>query len=629
MKVALVHDWLTGMRGGERVLEQLCVLFPDASVFTLFHRKGSVSRRIESMPIHVSPLNRIPGATRCYRYLLPLFPWAVSRFDLRGHDLIISISHAAVKAVRKPPGSLHLCYCLTPMRFIWDMQPGYFQYADRLRIRATALRAMTYRLQRWDRATADQVDHFIADSFHVQQRISRFYGREASVIYPPVDTEFFTPSQDGCELRPYLMVSALVPYKRVDLAVDAFNRLGYPLVIAGAGPDLSGLRRRAASNIQFKGFVTDEELRNLYRRCRAVIVTAREDFGLVSLEAQACGSPVVAFAAGGSLESVVDGETGVLFPMQEVDSVVEAVRRLERIPFDRKRLRSNAERFSIENFRRAMREAVGENWYSFCNRRSAQSGLQHLMPAAEASLPGESADRPHLSLTGIEGAAKRWTDVALSLAGLVILGLPLLLAALLIRMSTPGPAFFVQPRVGLGGRRFLMFKLRTMFADAEQQNGPTWAARDDPRCTRLGGFLRRYGIDELPQLWNVLRGDMSLVGPRPERPEFQALLEKSLPGFERRLEVQGGMTGLAQVRGWRGDTSLEERLRCDLEYIEHWSFWQDIRILGRTPEAVLRPKAHPSRPILHFLDASVPEPSLLPPESADQRNSVPLGRDTP
>jgi lipopolysaccharide/colanic/teichoic acid biosynthesis glycosyltransferase/glycosyltransferase involved in cell wall biosynthesis len=617
MRVALVHDWLTGMRGGERVLEELCALFPDASLFTLFHRKGAVSRRIEAMPIQASLLNGIPGAKRYYRYLLPLFPWAISRFDLRSSELIISVSHVAAKAIRKPPGSLHVCYCLTPMRFVWDMQPDYFEYADRLRIRATGLRTMTNRLRKWDRATAGHVDQFIADSRHVQQRISRYYGREARVVYPPVDTEFFTPSQDGCEPGPYLVVSALVPYKRVDLAVDAFNRLGYPLVIAGAGPDAGRLRRRAASNIQFKGFVTDEELRNLYRQCRAVIVTAREDFGLVSPEAQACGRPVIAFAAGGSLESVVDGETGVLFPRQEVGSLVEAVRRLERISFDRQRLRSNAERFSAENFRRAMYAAIMEEWHSFCSRRSIQSGPRHSPSVAEASRPEGSGGRPQISLAGAAGAAKRCLDIALSLAGLIILGLPVLLAALFIARSTPGPAFFVQPRVGWGRRRFLMFKLRTMFADAEK-DGPTWAVRDDPRCTRLGGFLRRYGIDELPQLWNVLKGDMSLVGPRPERPEFQRLLEANLPGFKRRLEVKGGMTGLAQIRGWRGDSSLEERLRCDLEYIEHWSFWRDIGILWQTPRALLSPKSRPRQPISHFLDANASVSLPLPPDSADQ-----------
>jgi lipopolysaccharide/colanic/teichoic acid biosynthesis glycosyltransferase len=202
-----------------------------------------------------------------------------------------------------------------------------------------------------------------------------------------------------------------------------------------------------------------------------------------------------------------------------------------------------------------------------------------------------------------------------------MLGLPVLLTGLLIRINTRGPAFFVQPRVGLRGRRFLMFKLRTMRADAELENGPTWAVRDDPRCTRLGGILRRYGVDELPQLWNILRGEMSLVGPRPERPEFQAPLEVLLPGFGKRLEVRGGITGLAQVRGWRGDTSLKERLRCDLEYIEHWSFWEDVRILWRTPRALLGRIQHPRHPISYLLEAGAPALSKLRPETVSDRES--------
>jgi lipopolysaccharide/colanic/teichoic acid biosynthesis glycosyltransferase/glycosyltransferase involved in cell wall biosynthesis len=596
MRVALVHDWLTGMRGGERVLEELCGMFPDASLFTLFHRPGSVSRRIEAMPIQPSPLNRLPGATRHYRYLLPLFPWAIAQFDLTGFDLIISVSHAAAKAIRKPPGSFHVCYCLTPMRFIWDMQPDYFQYSDRLRIRKTALRAMTCWLRRWDCRTSGQVDHFIADSRHVQMRISTCYGRDSEVIYPPVDTKYFTPSRDGFGAGSYLAVSALVPYKRVDLTIDAFNRLRYPLVIVGAGPDFNTLRNRAAPNIQLKGLVADEELRDLYRRSRAVIVTSREDFGLVSLEAQACGRPPVAFAAGGSLESITDGETGILFSRQEVDSLVEAVRRLERTSFSRTKLRANAERFSRENFREAMSRAIDGMWSGFCSGQPGRSGSQHTLRAAEVQSHRAAIGRPHASLTGITGAAKRCADILLSLGAILVLGLPALLVALAVRLGTPGPALFVQPRVGLGGRKFLIYKLRTMYVDAETQLGPTWAVRDDPRCTALGGVLRRYGIDELPQLWNVLRADMSLIGPRPERPEFQEHFETTLAGFRRRLEVRGGMTGLAQVRGWRGDTSVEERLDADLDYIDNWSVWKDLLILLQTPAALLCSKPRPSQP---------------------------------
>lgn len=586
----MVHDWLTGMRGGERVLEQLCELFPEAPIFTLLHQPGSVSRVIESRAIQSSFLGRIPGATRYYRQMLPLFPWAISRLDLRGFDLILSVSHAAAKGVRKPPGSVHICYCLTPMRYIWDTRRDYFHYADPLGIKGAVVGAMAQPLRLWDRATAARVDYFIADSRHVQSRISRYYSREAELIYPPIDTDFFTPSLNGNGQTFYLIVSALVPYKRVDLAIDAFNRLGYPLVIAGVGPDLARLKKRAGGNIRFTGFVSDGDLRDLYRRCRAVVVTAREDFGLVSLEAQACGRPPLAYASGGSLESILDGETGILFRSQTVAGLIEGVKRLERTRFNPQKLRRNSVRFSRETFRRAIVESVVEKWRASRSVPSPVVVRSGASPAPSFCRRSDVVHRQHPSLTGIAGIAKRGMDIALSLCGILTLGLPVLLIALLIRRDSPGPALFFQTRVGLRGRHFLMVKLRTMYVDAERQRGPTWAVTDDPRCTRLGRFMRRYGIDELPQLWNVLMGEMSLVGPRPERPEFQTVFETSLPEFRLRVEVRGGLSGLAQVRGWRGDTSLDRRLQSDLEYIEHWSFWRDLGILCRTPVSLLRPK---------------------------------------
>jgi lipopolysaccharide/colanic/teichoic acid biosynthesis glycosyltransferase/glycosyltransferase involved in cell wall biosynthesis len=586
MKVALVHDWLTGMRGGERVLQELCGLFPDASIFTLFHEPGSVSPLIEAMPIHTSFLNCFPGARRHYRHLLPLFPWAISRFDLRAFDLVLSVSHAVAKGIRTPSGSLHICYCLTPMRFIWDMQADYFHYADRLGINRTALRVMKQPLRLWDRATACRVDHFIADSRHVQGRITRCYDRPSKLIYPPVDTEFFSPASGADRAGYYLLVSALVPYKRVDLAIEAFNRLRQPLVIVGSGPDFDRLKRKAAGNVRFRGSVTNEDLRTLYRRCRAVIVTAREDFGLVALEAQACGSPPLAYAGGGSLESIVDGETGILFGKQTAASLIEAICRFEQMRLDPERLRASAERFSREAFRRSILQFVDEEWQS----HTAGSAPVAAGPGAATGLPAGDSDRIHASLMGLRGIAKRTLDVSLSLCGLLMFGLPLLLLALIIRRGSDGPGFFFQTRIGLKGRRFVMIKLRTMHVGAERERGPTLAVSDDPRCTRLGGFLRRYGIDELPQLWNVLIGEMSLVGPRPERQEFQRIFEERLPEFRRRLEVRGGISGLAQIRGWRGDTSIEKRLQSDLEYIERWSFWKDLAILFLTPPSLLRPK---------------------------------------
>jgi lipopolysaccharide/colanic/teichoic acid biosynthesis glycosyltransferase/glycosyltransferase involved in cell wall biosynthesis len=587
LRVALIHDWLTGMRGGERVLEEFCRILPDATVFTLFHATGSVSPTIEAMPIRTSVLNGIPGVCRHYRYLLPLFPWAVSRFDLRGFDLIVSISHAAAKGIRKPAGSVHICYCLTPMRYIWDMKPGYFTYDDPLWIKRTALQALQYPLRAWDRSTARGVDRFIADSRYVQDRIRHNYGRQSTLIYPPVDTEFFSQPETRAAGNYYLIVSALVSYKRVDIAIEAFNRLGYPLIIAGTGPDLARLKARSAENILFTGFISNDRLRELYRSCRGVIVTAREDFGLVALEAQACGCPVVAFGAGGALETVVDGQTGIMYGERTARGLIEGILRLEHTKWDPKAIRRNAERFSSGHFHNSVREF-----------------LEKAVPGAVSRSPGKSGPRSavktgtkstHKSVQGFAGMAKRITDILISLSGLLILGIPLLILALVIRHGSSGPGFYRQIRLGLGRSPFQIIKLRTMYNHAEAANRPKWAVDNDPRCTPLGSILRRYGIDELPQLWNVLRGDMSLVGPRPERPEFQSMFEARLPRFERRLEVRGGLTGLAQVRGWRGDTSIDERLNSDLEYIEAWTFWRDLKILARTPLFLLRQNRNPTK----------------------------------
>ncbi len=581
MRVALVHDWLLGMRGGERVLEELCRLFPAASVYTLFHKPGAVSPLLESMPIHASVLNRVPGARRYYRHMLPLFPWTISRFDLSSYDLVLSISHTAAKGVAVPAGVAHICYCLTPMRFLWDMQQDYFHYGDPLRVKRTVLRALTPPLRLWDRTTARRVHHFIAASRHVQERISRYYDREAELIYPPADTEFFTPAAEEAEGQYYLLVSALLPYKRVDIAIEAFNRLGYPLVIVGGGPDLERLRRNVAPNIRFMGCVTNDDLRGLYRYCRAAIIPGREDFGLVALEAQACGRPPVAYAGGGALVSVIDGESGILFGDQTAAGLIEGIRRLERTRFVTQRLRANAERFSKEAFRKAILRYVAEN----CGRRIPASTRSAREPAFGAVPAGFDWDHP--SLNGVGGLAKRAIDIVLSLCGLLATALPLIIIAFLIRRDSAGPALFFQTRLGLRGRRFLMVKFRTMYVEAERDTGPTFAREDDPRSTQVGRVLRRYCIDELPQLWNVLVGDMSLVGPRPERPEFQRVFEERFPGFRRRLQVQAGLSGLAQVRGWRGNTSMEKRIESDLDYIAHWSFWQDLLILLRTPLSLL------------------------------------------
>ena len=360
MRVALIHDWLTGMRGGEKVLEVLCNLYPDADLFTLFHIRGSVSPAIERHRIITSYVQHLPLAGRHYRKYLPLFPSAIERFDLDGYDLVISSSHCAAKAVVPPPRARHLCYCHSPMRYAWDQFDAYFG-PERVGPVASrwVYRPVLDRLARWDAATAVRVHRFVANSAHVAGRIRRYYNRDATIVYPPVDTVFYQPAPVSPESH-FLIVSALVPYKRIGVAIEACRRLGAPLRIVGDGPDREELERSAGPAVQFLGRLSDEQIRDEYHRARAVILPGEEDFGIVPVEAQACGRPVVALARGGALETVIDGDTGVLFDAPSADSLAAALDRAARTTFDPARLRTHAERFSRERHAARMREVIGE-----------------------------------------------------------------------------------------------------------------------------------------------------------------------------------------------------------------------------------------------------------------------------
>jgi len=355
MRVAIIHDWLNGMRGGEKVLESLLEVFPQATIHTLFHERGKVSPFIESHRIVTSWLNRIPGVYRHYRNLLPLFPGAVKSFDVTRFDLVISSSHAVAKGVRVPHNR-HVCYCHTPMRYVWDAEDDYaFDPVRRL-----AMDAVRPRLQRWDCMAATRVNHFIANSRFVRERIRSYYGRDAEVIHPPVDTAFFAPERTGAAAREgfYLAAGALVPYKRFDLIIDAFKRLDRRLVIAGGGAELDRLRKMATTKIQFQSPVSDDALRHLYRTAKGFVVAAREDFGIMTVEAQASGCPVIAFGAGGSAEIVQDGINGVLFAEQHADDIVRAVRRFESMTWPEERVRSQVETFSRDTFQIKIRQFI-------------------------------------------------------------------------------------------------------------------------------------------------------------------------------------------------------------------------------------------------------------------------------
>jgi glycosyltransferase involved in cell wall biosynthesis len=358
MKVAIVHDWLTGMRGGEKCLEVFCELFPDATLFTLLHKKGSVSGIIENMRIKTSFIQYLPGVEKHYRNYLPLFPSAIESFDLRGFDLVLSSSHCVAKGARIPKNALHICYCYTPMRYAWMFFEEYFGNYGYLKKKLVT--SILKGLRKWDLKTNENVDFFIGISDNIKNRIKQFYGREACVIYPPVDVTDLDVSDKDDNF--YLVVSALVPYKRVDIAVEAFNRLGKKLKIVGSGNSVNELKKTAKDNIEFLGWVDDFGLRDYYQKCSALIFPGEEDFGIVPVEAQACGKPVIAFAKGGALETITP-ETGVFFKEQTVDSLVEAVQLFEKTKqrFTKEAARNNALRFSREIFKQKIKEFIAEN----------------------------------------------------------------------------------------------------------------------------------------------------------------------------------------------------------------------------------------------------------------------------
>ena len=358
-RIALVHDWLTGMRGGEKVLEVLCERFPAADLFTLVHVPGSVAPIIERRPIHTSFVQHLPGVRRWYRHYLPLFPWAIERFDFTGFDLVVSVSHCCVKSVISPPGVRHICYCLTPMRYAWDQFDAYFG-PDRIgRLPSRLMRGVMNRMARWDRETSSRPDRYVAISHHVAGRIARYYNREAIVIYPPVDTDYFQP--DGSIPEGFaLIVSALVPYKRVDLAIDACRLAGIPLTIVGEGPNRKALELRASTNVRFLGRLSDDDVRALYRRASMVLLPGEEDFGIVPLEAQACGRPVVALARGGALETVIPGETGALVEASTPEAFADAIRGLLASPIEPAAARRQALRFGRSRFGDEMEQLLSD-----------------------------------------------------------------------------------------------------------------------------------------------------------------------------------------------------------------------------------------------------------------------------
>jgi glycosyltransferase involved in cell wall biosynthesis len=366
MRVVLVHDWLTGMRGGEKVLEAFCRRWPRAALYTLLHKKGSTSPAIEALQPRTSFLRFFPAVHRYYRYLLPLMPRAVD-WRLPACDLVLSSSHCVAKGVTAPPGVPHVCYCHTPMRYAWHMRSAYFQGAGRRGIKSWLVDRLLTRLRAWDRRTADGVTHFIANSRVVAQRILDCYGRTSEVIHPPVDTDYYCPAPVPREDF-YLVMSAFAPYKRLDLALAVCRLLGRRLLVIGTGQDAKKLRRLAGPKVRFLGWQPDDVVRDHLRRCRALLFPGEEDFGIVPVEAQACGAPVIAFGRGGATETIVplhhgDKEpTGVWFDDQTPAALAAAIEMFEKhaANFNPHALRLHALQFNSHRFEKEVFDYVAK-----------------------------------------------------------------------------------------------------------------------------------------------------------------------------------------------------------------------------------------------------------------------------
>ncbi|HET9984418.1 MAG TPA: glycosyltransferase [Longimicrobiales bacterium] len=399
MRVAIVHDWLTGMRGGERVLEAMLDLFPDAEIFALLHVPGSVSPRIEARPIHTSPLQRATFVRRRYRRWLPLFPLAVEALDPRGFDLVLSSSHCVAKAVR-PRGAPHLCYCHTPMRYAWDQLDAYLPPGAAGRLARTLAVPAAAALRRWDAATVGRVDAFVANSAHVRGRIRRCWGRDAAVVHPPVAVERFRRPRAPEDF--YLVLGALVPYKRVELAIRAAALAGRRLVVAGDGPELPRLRALAGPGVTFLGRVSDDDVADLYARCRAFLFPGVEDFGIAAVEAQAAGAPVVARAAGGALETVAAAPepTGVFFAEPSPEARAAAMRRLEAAPPREAACRASAERFATPRFH----EGLSREIERLLGTTAARPALAASPPVPVEARPAAAETRPGPSGTHARSA---------------------------------------------------------------------------------------------------------------------------------------------------------------------------------------------------------------------------------
>ncbi|HEX2578833.1 MAG TPA: glycosyltransferase [Rhabdochlamydiaceae bacterium] len=363
MKTVLIHDWLVSLGGAEKVLNAIYSIYPSA-IYTLVKKEGVLNKTsFADAKIITSFIQKLPFAMQNHRNYLPFFPSAVESFDLSDFDVILSSSHAVAKGIKITQQQLHICYCHTPMRYAWDLEGDYLSHLSGIK-EVLAKWTLSY-LRKWDVGNLESIHYFIANSHYIADRIKRVYGRDAEVIYPPVQTEKYQIQQNKEDF--YLTMSRLVPYKRVDLIVEAFSKMSSKrLVVIGDGPEMEKLKKIAGKNVELLGFQEDGIAKDYLERARGFVFAAEEDFGIAPVEAQAAGTPVIAYGKGGVLETVIENQTGIFFMEQTATSLIEATHQFEKMQFDPERIRLNAERFNETRFKNEFKQFVEDKWEDFC-----------------------------------------------------------------------------------------------------------------------------------------------------------------------------------------------------------------------------------------------------------------------
>ena len=366
MKVALTHDWLVSMGGGENVIINFKEIFPDAPIYTSVYSPEKLGQALRDIDVRTSFLQKFKIARKKHRGFLPLMPMAWEQFDFKGYDIVLSSSHCCAKGIITSPDTMHVCYCHTPMRYAWEFYSEYVNEDSVGRLKRLIIPVLMHRIRTWDAVSANRVDYYIANSHNVARRIWKHYRREAEVIYGPIKAHYFQLADQDDDF--FLIVSRLVPYKRVDLAVQAFNELGLPLVVIGGGPQLEYLKSIAKSNVKIMGRQPNEVVRDHYARCRAFLFPGEEDMGVTHLEANACGRPVIAFDRGGVPETVVEGETGIFFQEQTAESLKQAVLQFQHMEFDKNRIRHHALGFDESIFKSKIETFVLNKYNEYTGR---------------------------------------------------------------------------------------------------------------------------------------------------------------------------------------------------------------------------------------------------------------------